>query len=258
MEEKYQKIIAAARAGGQVLKHYFGQELEVTEKTMPSDFVTIADLEAEAAVLKILKENFPDYNIISEESDDIANGSEYTFIIDPMDGTNNFILGLANFSCTIALMKNKEVIFSVVYNPIIDKLYYAIKGQGAFLNDKKINVNSETDLRRASISFIAKYNHDENFRLKIIENLKTSNIIKRYMENWSPLLDFSMLAAGKIEVVISSDSELHDILAGKLIAKEAGAIILSLDGNLETDDRNTSFICANNKVIANKILEIIK
>jgi len=258
VEERYKKIIEAAQAGGQVLKHYFGQELEVTEKTMPSDFVTKADLEAEKTILGILKNNFPDYNIVSEESDDILNGSEYTFIIDPMDGTNNFFLGLANFSCTIALMKNEEIIFSVVYNPMTEKLYYAIKGQGAFLNNKKIKVNSETDVHRATVSFIAKYDHDENFRFNVIKNLGTSNTIKRYMENWSPLLDFSMLASGKIEVIISENSELHDILAGKLIAKEAGAVIIDLDGNIEIEDKNTTFICANNKELADKILKLIK
>jgi myo-inositol-1(or 4)-monophosphatase len=258
VKEKYKKIIEAAQVGGQVLKKYFGQDLEMTEKSMPSDFVTTADLEAEKVVLEILNKHFPDYNVVSEESDNIENGSEYTFIIDPMDGTNNFFLGLANFSCTIALMKEGEVIFSVVYNPIIDKLYYAIKGQGAFLNDEKIKVNSETEVRRATVSFIAKYDHDVEFRKKVISTLETSDVSKRYMENWSPLLDFSMLAAGKIEVIISENSELHDMIAGKLIAKEAGAVIIGLDGKLETDDKNTTFICANNKIMADKILKLIK
>lgn len=209
MEEKYQKIIAAAKAGGQVLKHYFGQNLTVEQKSIPADIRTKADTESETAILKVLKENFPDYNIYSEEADNIDNGSEYTFIVDPLDASNNFILGIPNFSIIIALQKNQETIFGLVYQPILDLAYYAIKGGGSFLNGQKINVNQKENIEDVSIAMVWGYIHDKNLDAEYTSKFIKSSI-KRICFNWSVGIDLCLLASGKIEAVFNNGCDLHD------------------------------------------------
>ncbi|MBU1202917.1 inositol monophosphatase [Patescibacteria group bacterium] len=257
MEEKYQKIIEAAQAGGQVLKHYFGQNLDIEQKTIPADIRTKADTESEQVILKILKEDFPDYNIHSEEDGNTDNGSEYTFVVDPLDASNNFVLGIPNFSVIIALQKNNETIFGLVYQPILDLSYYAIKGQGAFLNGKKILVNDKENIQDISIGVVWGYEHDKDLDADWTQKIIKSDI-KRLCFNWSVGIDFCMLASGKIEAILHNNLDIHDFLAGKLIAKEAGAYISDLAGNPDKDDENNTFLITNNKIINNKILEILK
>lgn len=257
MEEKYQKIIAAAKAGGQVLKHYFGQNLTVEQKSIPADIRTKADTESETAILKVLKENFPDYNIYSEEADNIDNGSEYTFIVDPLDASNNFILGIPNFSIIIALQKNQETIFGLVYQPILDLAYYAIKGGGSFLNGQKINVNQKENIEDVSIAMVWGYIHDKNLDAEYTSKFIKSSI-KRICFNWSVGIDLCLLASGKIEAVFNNGCDLHDFLAGKLIAKEAGAFVTDMEGNEESDDNNREFLITNNRFISDKVFEILK
>ncbi len=257
MEEKYQKIIEAAKAGGQVLKHYFGQVLAIEEKSMPADIRTKADLESEEAILKILKKEFPDYNIHSEETDNIENGSEFTFIIDPLDGSNNFNINMPFFSVLISLVNKEEVIFSVTHDPILNRTYRAIKGQGSFLNNKRIKVNQEDDFKKASISYTASYTHDIDWHTNFIDKMNKAGV-KRVMEHWSVGLDFALLASGKIEAIVNDGCEVHDYIGGKLLAQEAGAIISDFNGKAEKDFRNDRFIAVNNQVILNKILKILK
>lgn len=257
MEEKYQKIIEAARAGGQVLKHYFGQNLSVEQKSIPADIRTKADLESEEAVLKILKKEFPDYNIHSEEDGYTDNRSEYTFVVDPLDASNNFVLGIPNFSVIIALQKNDETVFGLVYQPILDLAYYAIKGHGAFLAGKKITVNDKENIEDVSIGVVWGYEHDKDLDALWTEKIIKSDI-KRLCFNWSVGIDFCMLASGKIEAILHNNLDIHDFLAGKLIAKEAGAYVTDLEGREETEDKNNVFLITNNKIINNKILEILK
>ncbi len=97
------------------------------------DFQTEADLESEKRILSILKTEFPKYNIYSEEDGKFYHDSEYTFVIDPLDGTNNFVMGIPNFSVSIALFCKNEAIAGVVYQPILDQTYSALKGKGSFL-----------------------------------------------------------------------------------------------------------------------------
>src|SRR3989338_1377041 len=144
MHAKDQKeIIRAAKAGGEVVRKYFGTVLTIVEKSKASDVRTEADVESEAAIISILKKAFPAYNIFSEECGLIDKKSEYTFYIDPLDGTNNFVLGIPNFSVLIALAHGREAIFGLVYLPMLDVFYHAEKGKGAFLGSKSIKPSLE-------------------------------------------------------------------------------------------------------------------
>lgn len=250
------KIINAAKAGGEVLKKYYGESLETTQKTTVSDFRTKADIQSEEAILAVLKSEFPSYNLYSEEKGDIDKNSDYTLVVDPLDGTNNFVLGIPNFSVSIGLLYKDKIVAGVIYSPMIDNVYYTEKGKGAFLDGKKLLVNSESDIKRATICYNCGYEAHFSEEVKVVNGLYSKDA-KRVMANWSPTFDFCMLASGRIEAIINSNIELYDFAAGKLIAKEAGAIVTDLNGNPEKNDKSQSFIISNGSKIHQHIVEVI-
>jgi myo-inositol-1(or 4)-monophosphatase len=250
-------LIKAAHASGKVLRKYFGKALTIVEKSTAFDLQTEADLGSEKVILKILKAEFPKYNIHSEEQGEINNKSDYTIVIDPLDGTNNFVLGIPNFTVSIAILYKNESIAGVVYQPIIDKTYFAEKGKGAFLGKRKINVNNVTDYERITIGYGCGYQTKRDYLSQLINALH-ENTHKRILLNWSPAYDFCMLASGKIESLISDNWELYDYAAGKLIAIEAGAKIIDFTGKKEDNFTNSKFIASNGIKTSNYILGIIK
>lgn len=257
MNPDLQKIIEAVKTGGEVLKKYFGASLELTQKTSAADFRTKADLESEAAILANLTADFPEYNIVAEEKGSINKNSEYTFYIDPLDGTNNFVLTIANFSISISLCKGDEIIMGVIYNPIIDTIYYAEKGKGAFVDGTPLRVNTEADLKNSTICYSRAYATSHRTETEVMNQLYDKGA-KRVMSNWSVAFDFCMLASGRTEAIISSGLELYDWTAGKLIAREAGAKITNFDGTPETSDKNPSFVVSNGTGIHEEILSVLK
>lgn len=257
-EDKDLKIlIKAAHAGGKVLLKYFGKGLKPIEKSTVSDFQTEADLKSEKSILAILKKEFPKYNIFSEEEGKIEKDSEYTFVIDPLDGTNNFVLGIPNFSVSIALFYKNEAIVGVVYQPILDQTYYAIKGKGAFINGKKIKVNNVISPKKITIAYGCGYTTKRDYLAKIMHTLVNSDH-KRIITNWSIACDYCLLACGRIESVVSDGIELYDYGAGKLIAKEVGAQVVDFTGKKEIDYSNDSFVISNTSEISKYVVNIIK
>lgn len=256
MNSHLEKIIEAAKAGGAVLKKYYGESLETTQKTTVSDFRTKADLESEEAILNILTAAFPDYKILSEEKGEIYKDSEYAFVVDPLDGTNNFVLGIPNFSVSIGLLKHDEIIAGVIYVPIVENVYYAEKGQGAYFDGQKLQVNNEADITKASICHNCGYGTDFEQEVGIVRGLYAEDA-KRVMSNWSPTFDFCMLAAGRVEGIINNNCELYDFAAGKLIVKEAGGLVTDFKGLPETSDKNQKFICSNGTKIHQHLVQIM-
>src|SRR3990167_3533045 len=134
--------IEAAKKGGEIALKYFETELEHEIKDDKS-FVTKADKETESAILEVLKEKFPDHSFLAEETGESGNKSEYTWVIDPIDGTANFVNGLPIWAISIGLVKNGEAILAVVYNPVINLLVHAEKGKGLWCNDVRLCVSSK-------------------------------------------------------------------------------------------------------------------
>lgn len=243
-DKDLQILIKAAHAGGRVLRKYFGQAMDLVEKSTIADFQTKADLESEKAILKILKKEFPKYNILSEEEGKTDKGSDYTFVIDPLDGTNNFVLGMPTFSVSIGLLYKNEAVFGVVFQPINNQTYFAVKGKGAYLNGKQIKVSKVTDHKKLTIVYTCGYKISSNYFSKIMGSLCGMGC-KRIINNWSAAFELCMLASGKIESVINNDTELHDFAAGKLLALEAGARVIDFTGSNEADYSNKNFIISN-------------
>lgn len=251
-----QKIIDAAVRGGQVVKGYFGQALEAEEKSNIGDLRTRADVESEQIILRNLIQAFPNFNIYAEESGETDNESEYTFVIDPLDGTNNFVMGIPDFAVSIGLLKNEEVIFGVIYNPVTDQLYTAEKGKGAFLNGKQIRVNSESELKRSTISYTCGYNTSQVYSDHVIHKLRNQGV-KRIIDHWAPAFDYCLLASGRIEAVISKEGDLEDYVAAKLIVTEAGGKVTTFTGASDSG-RNPNFVATNGQAIHETLLEIVR
>jgi len=256
VERHTETIIRAARAGGNVLRMYFGQSLETTQKSHASDFRTKADLESERVILDILTAEYPSYNILSEEFGEIKNGSEYTFVVDPLDGTNNFVLGIPNFSVSIGLMCEGKSIAGVIYVPVVDHVYYAEIGGGAFQDGKRLSVSTETSLPKSTIANCNGYATYVENEIGLTKVLYRKDV-KRITVNWCLTFDMCLLSAGRTEGMIVDGLSLHDFAAGKVIAREAGAIITGLDGTPTTDDCDASFLVGCNAEVHRELVKSV-
>lgn len=251
---KKELIIKAAHAGGKVLLKYFGTDLKVKTKSILADLQTDADVGSEKAILKILEKEFPKHNIWGEESGLQDKKSKYTFVIDPLDGSLNYIYNIPYFSVAIALLKDKEPILSVIYDPVLGRTYYAEKNKGAFLNNKKIRVNKESNIKNTSVVYIARYINSKQYYLNLLEKLHNYEV-KRVLVNWSVALDFCLFSMGKIEAIIHNGSEPYDYAAGKLLAQEAGALITNFKGDKKFKEEE--FLVTNGTKIHKQLLKII-
>lgn len=245
-------MLDAALSAGRELKKYFGKDLPVHVKSSPIDTRTKADLESERILVEALGRDYPTYNILSEEVESKDQGSEYTFVLDPLDGTDNFILGIPYFSVGIGLMHHDEILSAAVYNPMLDKMYWAERGQGAYINGVRISANANNPLPQATVA-LALMGLSEQIIGRFCYGLK----VKRILLSWSFLLDFCLLAEGKIESVVAANLPLYDFVPGKLIAREAGALITDLKGDLETSDKNDNFISASRQEVLRLIASAV-
>lgn len=248
-------VISAIKAGGDIVREYFGEILQTEEKSNASDLRTKADVESEQAIISRLRQAFPQYNIYAEESGQIDNDSEYTFVIDPLDGTSNFVLGIPDFAISIGLLRNDESIFGVVYNPILDQLYWAEKGKGAYLNGRPIHVNDEADITKATVSYTCGYNTNREYSDGIKHRLRDLPV-KRTLDTWAPAYDYCLLASGRLEAVISKEGDLEDYAAAKIIVTEAGGRVSNFKNEF-VDGKTADFVATNATFIHDKLIELL-
>ncbi len=254
MDNRLIHMLRAARQSGKILRRYFGETLETSQKTSIADLQTEADTESEKRILDILEKEYPDYNIHSEERGLEDKGSEYTFIIDPMDGTNNFSLGIPNISISIALMHRDIILSGVVHSPFLEGTYYATRGDGAFFDGLRINVSKEKDLSKSTIVTSKGYSSSIAFERQLMKNLHEKKV-KRILNPWSTAYALTLIGAGHIEGMISCGAEIYDIAAAKLIAREAGALVTDFEGNQDID-KNNFFMVACTKELQKELIDI--
>jgi len=241
MLEKLKKIIMTA-GGNMLVKN----NLEVYEKGSSENYVSNIDIKNEEYLKKELTALLPNSKFIGEESEKKDYDSEYLWIVDPIDGTANFVRGMNCSAVSVALAKNNKVILGMVYNPYVNELYWAEKGRGAFLNGKRIKV-SDNDFRHSIIS-IAMSVYDKRFAggcFKIAEDVHYKCEDMRRMG--SAAIEMSNLAAGRIELYFEIRLYPWDYAAAGLFIEEAGGIV----GSLYTDELQyvdvMPIIAANNK-----------
>ena len=243
----YDTGISAVKKAGIYLKKEFAknQKIVATYKT-PTEIVTKADKHAELLIIKTIQKEFPDHNIVSEESAPQKNGSEYTWYIDPIDGTTNFSIKNPLYSVSIACVHNKEIIFGTVFAPTTNELFVAEKGMGARLNQKKIKVSKTKTLTDAIIDSCgghAKTAKKEIHRLQ--KNLISKVFNIRHFG--SAALGLCYTACGRIDGCLYTGAKDWDIMAGILIIEEAGGKVSKTD----------SHILATNSILHNKFLKEI-
>ena len=192
------------------------EKLQVSNKG-PTDFVTNADLRTEKIIIEELKKAKPNYSILSEEKGFEKNKDTRTWIIDPIDGTINFLHGVPHFAISIALKENNEIIAGLIFDPIKNELFYAEKNNGAFFNNQRIRVSKKKKLNECLFSTGGKIKFDYDFS---------------YRKSGSAALDLAYVAAGRYDGFFQKNLKLWDIAAGILILSEAGGIINELDISL--------------------------
>lgn len=246
----------AAVEAGKIHKKYFGGDFSASTKSSSFDIVTVADVESEKAIVSKIKEFCPDHNFLGEENSYEKTSSEYTWIIDPLDGTNNFASGLPIFGCSIALAKKDTVIAGVVYNAVADEMYYASVGGGAFLNSKPIHVSNSQTLQQSIL--ITGFYYDRGQKMiDCLERIKQFFFkpIMGLRRLGAAALDLCFVAAGRAAGFWEFELNPWDFAAGILVVAEAGGLVTDKENNPVKLEK--SYIVASNSKIHSQMLEVL-
>ena len=233
-------ILACEKASKSLIRD-FGEieKLQVSVKG-PSNFVTNADIKAEKIIIEELMKAKKNYSIISEEDGSKINSdSENVWIIDPIDGTSNFLHGIPHFAISIALKSNNEIISGLIYDPIKDEMFYAEKNNGAFFNNQRIKVSKKKEIENCLFATGGKE--------RII-----SDFITR--KTGSAALDMAYVAAGRYDGYFQNNLNVWDVAAGIIIIKEAGGIV----NEINLSNRSNIKVIASSSRINEKMLEKLK
>lgn len=242
-ESELRIALQAAKMGGQIVSDNFDRTLHVQRKQY-SEIVTNVDYEAEEAILRHLQAKRPEFGILSEESQAITGAHDLTWVVDPLDGTSNFVLGIPHVAVSIALCDGTETLVGVVVNPMRSLCYTAERGQGAMANKETLHVSQIEILQEATIAHIVGYEEKRKPRaVGLFTDLRSR--CYRLLDTWAPSLDWCLLAQGKIDALVSLGAGKFDRLAGALIVREAGGLITDPKGNLASD-LDTSYLLASN------------
>jgi len=233
-------IIKASEKASKILIRDFGEieKLQVSKKG-PADFVTNADFKAEKIIIEELKKARPNFSIISEENGIEENKDKNnTWIIDPIDGTINFLHGIPHFAISIALKSNNEIVSGLIFDPIKDEMFYAEKNNGAYFNNHRIRVSKKNEIKDCLFATGGKINNQPEIQFR---------------KSGSAALDMAYVAAGRYDGYFQKDLNLWDIAAGIILVREAGGSIneinLAQTKNLE--------VIASSQEIHQKLLEKI-
>ena len=225
-------MIKASEKASKILIRDFGEieKLQVSKKG-PKDFVTNSDLKTEKIIIEELKKARPHYSILSEESGYSENKDlKNTWIIDPIDGTTNFLHGVPHFAISIALKTNNEIVSGLIYDPIKDEIFFAEKDNGAYFNNHRIRVSKRNDLNECLFITGEKIKNEPDIPLR---------------KSGCAALDMAYIASGRYDGYFQNGLNLWDIAAGIILIKEAGGIINDINLN---KSENIKVIASNSNI----------
>ena len=223
--------IETAKQAGSIIMQHFGKISSVDRKSTDIDLLTIADTESEAYILDRIKTTHPQHHIIAEESDLTERNSDYRWVIDPLDGTTNFVHNLPIFAVSMGLQYKEETILGVVYNPAANKCFWAEKNGGAYLNDKPIHITSTNTLSNSLLVTGFPYIHDDRYEKSFTLFKKLYGKTQGIRRLGAAALDFCFVAMGRFEGFWEFGLQPWDVCAGALILEEAGGLVTDWDGS---------------------------
>ena len=242
------------KAGALALTH-FRAGVSARTKSSPADLVTEADDQVSDLIIRHIQANYPSHHIYSEErTERINQGAEYEWVIDPIDGTRNFAMGIPVWCVMIALLRHGELLMNAIYNPIAGHLFFAKKGVGSFMNDKPLGVNRIASLDH-SMGVIVADNGGVSavrFQWAINEFLKRSG----WLKNFGTMLPACHLAAGGMDFFANNCGMDYDYLPCVLICQEAGAIVTTMEGKPWTREHRDIVIATPE--IHGQVLELLR
>jgi myo-inositol-1(or 4)-monophosphatase len=226
-------------------------DLAIDTKSTVTDLVTEIDKKSEEFIIEKIKALYPDHAILAEETGKQDKDSDYLWVIDPLDGTNNYAQGIPIFVISIALQYKGDSVLGVIYAPYLNELFYAVKDQGAYFNNKKLKISDKTDLNQCILA--TGFPYDKN--ISEFNNTKyVSNILpelRGLRRMGAAAFDLAYVAASLLDGYWEMNLNLWDVAAGMLLVEEAGGKIIHF-----RNDRKISIIAANN-IISDKIQNII-
>ncbi|MBN1621029.1 MAG: inositol monophosphatase [Endomicrobiales bacterium] len=244
--------IEAARKTGKILLDNFGKKLNIKSKG-DRDLATNVDLKAEATITGIIKKRFPADNILAEEKKYKPAKSKFRWIIDPLDGTHNYIRGIEAFGTSIALAYENTIVLGVIYMPVLREFYFAQKGKGAYLNNKKIRVSKKILIQTTMV-------YDSAFRRlrnkKLLYLGKLADRVFNIRMFGSSIRSLTYLACGKADLIVEFDEKPWDCAAGIILVKEAGGRVTDHNGK-HWDISMPDYIASNGRN-HNDVLRIFK
>ncbi len=252
LEKTKEDVKSLAREVGSYQLEKLDQKLNVSQKSTYLDLVSEVDKNSEEKIVNWIESNFPEHSILAEESGVSDKDSRYKWVIDPLDGTTNYVHGFPIFSISIALMENETPVLGVIYIPYLKEMYTAVRNKGAYLNGKPIKVNIKSDLKESLLVTGFPYNltEDEYNNINIFSTLLLkSRGIRRI---GSAAYDLACVAAGKLDAFWELKLSPWDVKAGIVLIREAGGKVI------ETDYHGHYLIIAGPAELTDKLYEEIK
>ena len=249
-------MVQATQKAGRRLTRDFGEveNLQVSLKG-PGDFVSSSDKEAEENIHYALNKGRPGYSFLMEERGAVGGNPDHRWIVDPLDGTTNFLHSLPIFAISIALESFGEIVAGVIYNPVMNEMFTAEKGQGAYLNDRRIRVSARRKMSDCVIGTgvpaISKKGHVEAARQQAVLSDQVAGI----RATGSAALNLAWTAAGRMDAYLEAGLKPWDLAAGIVIMREAGGFITDYDGRQKMFE--TENVVAGTEAIHAKVLKVI-
>ncbi|PID28574.1 MAG: inositol monophosphatase [Candidatus Cloacimonadota bacterium] len=249
------RIINLSKEAGKILSEGYNKQDCLISYKGKVDLVTETDLKCEKFIADYIKRNFPEDTVLAEENNSITGTNNRVWIIDPLDGTTNFSHKYPFFAVSIALQIDGEIRFGAVFNPVLNELFYAEKGKGAFLNDKKISVSSTKDISKSLIATGFPYDRWENGDLYLEEMKKFVKQCLGVRREGSAAIDLCYVACGRLDGYFERKLKPWDMAAGQLIVLEAGGKISTYEN--DTWNINSHSIIADNQKIHKIIIDLL-
>lgn len=245
LQRANETAIRAVKEAGAVHLSLFGSNIAIEEKGQDGDLVTEADHRAEAAILRIITEEFPDHQVRSEETGWAGVDSEWLWLVDPLDGTNNFAIGLPVYGVSVTLIHQQQPVLGVIYEPVTDRLYVGEKGNGATCNGERLRLTESKrhTAAKPTIGWIQGHQVQKEERPMRLKHA-LDNQSKRVLRLWAPTLLWSALTRGDIDGIVLYNSEGDDLYSGVLLAQEAGAAVIDFEGNRLEGMKSEPYIIA--------------